>query len=106
MAIVLVAVTVIAILAVVLAMPELVPKAGPGCIYAIIPGVMGAEPVDACGRQAEFVCAEHTHQHRARNPETIRKACRDAEIVVTPAAAKQAQNATGFPHQHMGELVL
>ncbi len=94
-----VAVTVIAILAVVLATAgNSAPKAGPGCIYAIIPGVMGAEPVDACGRQAEFVCAKH-QTGTAPGSETIRKACRDAEIVVTPAAAKQAQNATGFPHR-------
>jgi hypothetical protein len=35
------------------------PGPKPGCIYAIVPGVMGATPVDACGAQAKKTCAEH-----------------------------------------------
>ena len=94
-----VALSVIAILAVVLATAgNSEPKAGPGCIYAIIPGVMGAEPVDACGRQAEFVCAKHAAGTQPGS-ETIRKACREADVVVSPAVAKQVQTAPGFPHR-------
>lgn len=33
------------------------PKAG--CIYAIVPGVMGATPIEGCGAQARKTCAEH-----------------------------------------------
>ena len=35
------------------------PAPGPGCIYAIVPGVMGAAPVDACGARARNICAKH-----------------------------------------------
>jgi hypothetical protein len=89
----------IAILAVVLATAgNSSPKAGPGCIYAIIPGVMGAEPVDACGGQAQFVCARHA-AGTAPGSETIRNACREANIVVSPAVAKRAQQSPGIPHR-------
>ncbi len=94
-----VVVSVVAILAVVLATAgNSEPKAGPGCIYAIIPGVMGAEPVDACGRQAEFVCAKHATANRPGS-ETIRDACTKAKIVVSPEVAKQVETAPGFPHR-------
>ncbi len=91
--------SVAAILAVVLATAgNSKPKAGPGCIYAIIPGVMGAEPVDACGTQAQFVCAKHA-TGSAPGSETIRTACREAHIVVSPAIAKEAQNPARIPHR-------
>lgn len=94
-----VALSVIAILAVVLATAgNSEPKAGPGCIYAIIPGVMGAEPVDACGQQAEFVCAKHTTGTQPGS-ETIRNACREANIVVSPAVARQVRESPGIPHR-------
>jgi hypothetical protein len=35
------------------------PEPSPGCIYAIVPGVMGATPVDACGARARSLCARH-----------------------------------------------
>lgn len=89
----------LALLAVVLATAgNSEPKAGPGCIYEIIPGVMGAEPVDACGKQAEFVCAKH-QTGTAPGSEIIRSACREADIVVSPAVARQARNASTFPHR-------
>jgi hypothetical protein len=94
-----VAISLIAVLAVVLATAgNSAPTAGPGCIYAIIPGVMGAEPVDACGRQAEVVCAKHA-TGTAPGSETIRQACRDSDIVVSPAVAKQVETSPGFPHR-------
>jgi hypothetical protein len=92
-----VALSLIAILAVVLATAgNSEPKAGPGCVYAIIPGVMGAEPVDACGVQAEIVCAKHESGSQPGS-QTIREACRKAGIVVSPAVEKQVQTAPGFP---------
>ena len=72
------------------------PQAGPGCIYAIIPGVMGAEPVDACGRQAEYVCARHEDSDRPGS-ETIQEACRQAEIAISPAVAREAQSSSRRP---------
>ncbi len=88
-----------AILAVILATAgNSEPKAGPGCIYAIIPGVMGAEPVDACGTQAQFVCAKHA-TGSAPGSETIRTACREAHIVVSPAIAKEARDPARIPHR-------
>jgi peptidoglycan/LPS O-acetylase OafA/YrhL len=35
------------------------PAPGPGCIYAIVPGAMGAAPVDGCGARARNICANH-----------------------------------------------
>jgi hypothetical protein len=35
------------------------PDPAPGCIYAIVPGVMGATPVDACGARARSLCSTH-----------------------------------------------
>ncbi len=94
-----VAVSVVAILAVVLATAgNSSPQAGPGCIYATIPGVMGAEPVDACGRQAQFVCAKHQDAQRPGS-ETIREACQKAGIVVTPEIERQAASGNRRPQR-------
>ncbi len=85
-----VAVSVLATLAIILATAgNSAPQAGPGCVYAIIPGVMGAEPVDACGRQAEFVCARHQSDNRPGS-QTIREACRSSGITVSPEVAQAA----------------
>jgi hypothetical protein len=35
------------------------PAPASGCIYAIVPGFMGATPVDACGARAKSICATH-----------------------------------------------
>jgi hypothetical protein len=52
-----VAITVIAILALVLATAgDSRPDPAPGCIYAIVPGAMGAQPIDACGTRARLTC--------------------------------------------------
>ena len=52
-----VAVTVLAVLALVLAtVGDSRPDPAPGCIYTIVPGAMGAEPVDACGKRARQTC--------------------------------------------------
>jgi hypothetical protein len=56
------------------------PKAG--CIYAIVPGVMGATAVDACGEQAKRTCAEHADP-RLTNPvdRGVRASCRRAGLL-------------------------
>jgi len=55
------------------------PAPSPGCIYAIVPGVMGATAVDACGAQAKSVCAEHATERRPGS-KTIRESCRRAGL--------------------------
>ena len=49
-------------------------RPGPGCIYAIIPGVMGAEPVDACGEAGPVRLREARDRHPPGS-ETIRESC-------------------------------
>lgn len=94
-----VALSVLATVAIVLASSgNSAPKAGPGCIYETIPGVMGAEPVDACGRQAEFVCAKHQGDQRPGSM-TITEACRRAGIVVSPEIAREARSGSRRPQR-------
>jgi len=74
------AATIVTILALVLAtVGDSRPGPKPGCIYAIVPGVMGATPVDACGVQAKRACAQHA---ALRDPgsRVIQKSCRRAGI--------------------------
>jgi hypothetical protein len=58
------------------------PAPKPGCIYAIVPGVMGATPVDACGSQAQRTCAEHADP-ALRDPVSrgVRASCRRAGLL-------------------------
>ena len=58
------------------------PAPKPGCIYAIVPGVMGATAVDACGEQARKTCAEHASP-RLQNPvdRGVRASCRRAGLL-------------------------
>ena len=56
------------------------PAPAAGCIYAIVPGVMGAAAVDACGPEAKKICAEQatlsgTGAHR------IQESCRRAGLL-------------------------
>jgi hypothetical protein len=52
-----VAVTIAACLALILAtVGNSRPEPGPGCIRAIIPHVMGAETLNACGNRAKHLC--------------------------------------------------
>lgn len=55
------------------------PEPAPGCIYAIAPGVMGAEPVDACGARARQICANNASRTDP-GAEAIRESCRRAGI--------------------------
>jgi type II secretory pathway component PulM len=53
-----VAATLVAVVVLVLAtVGDSRPEPARGCIYAIVPGVMGATPVDACGAEARRLCA-------------------------------------------------
>jgi hypothetical protein len=58
------------------------PGPKPGCIYAIVPGVMGATPVDACGAQAKRTCAEHADP-ALKDPVSVgvRASCRRAGLL-------------------------
>jgi hypothetical protein len=56
------------------------PGPAPGCIYAIVPGVMGATPVDACGVQAKKTCAQHATLSDPGS-KAIRKSCRRAGLL-------------------------
>jgi hypothetical protein len=58
------------------------PAPKPGCIYAIVPGVMGATPVDACGAKARQTCEEHADP-ALRDPVSrgVRASCRRAGLL-------------------------
>jgi hypothetical protein len=78
-----VVITVVTVLALVLAtVGDSRPGPKPGCIYAIVPGVMGATPVDACGEQAKKTCAQHADP-RLQNPvdRGVRASCRRAGLL-------------------------
>jgi hypothetical protein len=55
------------------------PEPAPGCIYAIVPGVMGAAAVDACGVRAQHIC---TVNASLADPgaRAIQKSCRRAGL--------------------------
>ena len=76
-----VALTLAAIAAVlIVTLPHSRPAPPPGCIYAIVPGFTGAEPVDACGGQARRICATRT-QRNDPGAAAIRESCRDAGLL-------------------------
>jgi len=56
------------------------PGPAPGCIYAIVPGVMGATPVEGCGDRAKGICARH---QTGEDPPSraIRADCRRAGLL-------------------------
>jgi hypothetical protein len=75
------AATLVTILALVLAtVGDSRPGPAPGCIYAIVPGVMGATPVDACGTRATKVCAQHATLTDPGS-RSIQSSCRRAGIL-------------------------
>ncbi len=75
-----VAVTVVAIVALVLGtVGGSRPAPAPGCIYAIVPGVTGAEPVDACGARARRICARNAALDTP-GARAIEESCRQAGI--------------------------
>jgi hypothetical protein len=74
------AVTVLAIVALVLATAgDSRPAPGPGCIYVVVAGRVGGEPVHGCGAEARAICARSARFEDPR-AETIGEACRQAGI--------------------------
>ncbi|HEY1595592.1 MAG TPA: hypothetical protein VGF74_09360 [Thermoleophilaceae bacterium] len=76
-------VVLVAVLALVLAtVGDSRPGPKPGCIYAIVPGVMGATAVDACGAQAKKTCTQHADPAMT-DPVSVgvRKSCRRAGLL-------------------------
>lgn len=75
-----VAVTLVAVLAVVLAtLGGSRPAPAPGCIYAIVPGATGATPVEACGARARSLCARNAAL-ATPGARAIQESCRRAGI--------------------------
>jgi len=76
-----VALTLAAIVAVVIVtLPHSRPAPAPGCIYAIVAGFTGAEPVDACGDKARRICDNRT-QEGDPGAAAIRESCRQAGLL-------------------------
>jgi hypothetical protein len=74
------AVTLVALLAVVLAtVGDSSPGPAPGCIRADVAGIVGAETISACGSEAVAVCRQASGLKGDR-PETIIGACKDQGI--------------------------
>ncbi|MFL5891701.1 MAG: hypothetical protein ACJ75I_03090 [Solirubrobacterales bacterium] len=76
-----VGVTLAAIVAVVIVtLPHSRAAPAPGCIYAIVAGFTGAEPVDACGARARHICDTRT-QEGDPGAAAIRESCRQAGLL-------------------------
>jgi len=76
-----VAVTVLAIVAAILATAgRSRPEPGPGCIRASIAGVMGGSELNLCGEHAKRYCAQHAVGGDP-NSAAIRASCRDAGLL-------------------------
>jgi hypothetical protein len=74
------AVTLLAILAIVLVSAgDSRPAPGPGCIRANVPGVMGALEVNRCGEQAKALCAKRAGQDDPGSV-VIEASCREAGV--------------------------
>jgi hypothetical protein len=77
------AITIVALVGLILAtQSDSRPAPGPGCIYTVVAGRTGGEPVHGCGAEAEAICA---HSARFDNPrsETVVEACREAGVATT-----------------------
>ena len=58
------------------------PSSGHGCIYATIPGVVGAEQVHECGATARATCRSVHAAYAPQAAQTIAAACRKAGLPV------------------------
>lgn len=77
------AITIVALAGLVLAtQSDSRPEPAAGCIYTVVAGRTGGEPVHGCGAEAEAICA---HSARFDNPrsETVVAACREAGVPTT-----------------------
>jgi hypothetical protein len=80
-AIVAVVVTLAAIVAIVIVtLPNSRPAPAPGCIYAVVAGFTGAEPVEACGERARHICDTRT-QEGDPGGAAIRESCHEAGLL-------------------------
>jgi hypothetical protein len=52
----------------------------PGCFRAMVPGLVGGYEVSPCGKQARYMCANHTGRHDPTSL-SIEEACREAGIL-------------------------
>jgi hypothetical protein len=76
-----VAVTLAAIVAIIIVtLPNSRPAPGRGCIYAVVAGFTGAEPVEACGARARHICDTRT-QEGDPGAAAIRESCREAGLL-------------------------
>jgi len=79
-AIVAVGVTLVALVALILATAgDSRPGPGPGCIRALVAGRTGGEVIHACGAEARATCARSATYHDPR-AQTIVESCRQAGI--------------------------
>jgi hypothetical protein len=77
------AVTLAALLALILATAsDSRPQPAAGCIYTVVAGRTGGEPVHGCGAEAEAICA---HSARFQDPraEKVVEVCREAGVPTT-----------------------
>ena len=58
------------------------PSSSNGCIYATVPGVVGAEQVHECGATARATCGCVRAAYRPQAAQTIAAACRKAGLPI------------------------
>jgi hypothetical protein len=58
------------------------PSSGNGCIYATIPGVVGAQQIHECGSTARATCQTVHAAYPAQAAQTIAAECRKAGLAV------------------------
>jgi hypothetical protein len=58
------------------------PGPAPGCIYTIVAGRTGGEPVEGCGVEAEEICA-HSAQFSDPRADKVVAACHEAGVPTT-----------------------
>jgi hypothetical protein len=58
------------------------PSSSNGCIYATIPGVVGAQQIHECGATARSTCQTVNVAYPAQAAQTIAAACRKAGLPV------------------------
>jgi type II secretory pathway component PulM len=76
-----IAVTLAAIVAIVIVtLPNSRPAPAPGCIYAVVAGFTGAEPVEACGARARHICDTRTPEGDP-GAAAIRESCHEAGLL-------------------------
>ena len=58
------------------------PASGNGCIYATVPGVVGAEQIHECGATARATCQSVHVAYTPQAAQTVAAACRKAGLPV------------------------